>query len=43
MGTEEVPVGETIDIVPTIAHILGFKDSIPGGYLSGNVLEAAFA
>jgi len=43
VGTEEVPVGETIDIVPTIAHILGFKDSIPGGYLSGNVLEAAFA
>ncbi len=43
VGTEEVPVGETIDIVPTIAHILGFKDGIPGGYLSGNVLEEAFA
>jgi len=42
VGTEEVPVGETIDIVPTIAHILGFKDGIPGGYLSGNVLEEAF-
>lgn len=42
VGSEEVPVGETIDIVPTIAHILGFKDGIPGGYLSGNVLEEAF-
>jgi hypothetical protein len=42
VGTEEVPVGETIDIVPTIAHILGFKDNIPAGYLSGNVLEEAF-
>ena len=42
VGSEEDPIGETIDIVPTIAHILGFKDSIPSGYLPGNVLEQAF-
>lgn len=30
--------GESIDIVPTIGHILGFKDAIPGGMLSGRVL-----
>lgn len=42
VGTEEDPVGETIDVVPTIAHILGFKDSIPGGYLPGQILEQAF-
>lgn len=42
VGTAEDPVGETIDIVPTIAHILGFKDNIPGGYLPGSVLEQAF-
>jgi membrane-anchored protein YejM (alkaline phosphatase superfamily) len=33
--------GESIDIVPTIAHILGFKDSIPGGMLPGRVLTEA--
>lgn len=42
MGTEEDPVGETIDVVPTIAHILGFKEAIPPGYLPGTVLESAF-
>ena len=42
VGDAEDPIGETIDIVPTIAHILGFKDNIPGGYLSGSVLEQAF-
>lgn len=36
------PIGETIDIVPTIAHILGFHDQIPGGFLPGRVLEEAF-
>jgi len=34
--------GESIDIVPTIAHILGFKDAIPGGMLPGRVLNEAF-
>lgn len=33
--------GESIDIVPTIANILGFGDSIPGGMLSGRVLNEA--
>ena len=36
------PVGESIDIAPTIAHILGFNDEIPGGRLPGRVLEEAF-
>ncbi len=36
------PVGETIDIVPTIAHILGFIDAIPAGMLPGRVLHEAF-
>jgi membrane-anchored protein YejM (alkaline phosphatase superfamily) len=35
--------GESIDIVPTIAHILGFKDAIPGGMLPGRVLTEALA
>lgn len=35
-------VGETIDIVPTIAHILGFHQDIPGGLLPGRVLTEAF-
>ena len=35
-------IGETIDIVPTIAHILGFKYELPGRYLRGNVLREAF-
>jgi len=34
--------GESIDIVPTIAHVLGFKDSIPAGMLAGRVLNEAF-
>ena len=42
VGSEEEPVGQTIDVVPTIAHILGFKDNIPSGYLPGTVLEQAF-
>ncbi|MCS6917153.1 MAG: hypothetical protein RMK52_03605 [Chitinophagales bacterium] len=36
------PVGETIDAVPTIAHILGFADSIPAGLLPGRVWHEAF-
>jgi hypothetical protein len=34
--------GESIDIVPTISHILGFRDDIPGGMLSGRILNEAF-
>ncbi len=36
------PQPECIDIAPTIAHILGFHDLIPGGMLNGRVLEEAF-
>jgi hypothetical protein len=42
VGDVFTPVGETIDIVPTIGHILGFNDLIPGGFLPGRVLEEAF-
>jgi hypothetical protein len=35
-------LGQSIDVVPTIAHVLGFKDAIPSGYLSGRALEEAF-
>lgn len=34
--------GESIDIVPTIANILGFDVNIPGGILSGSSLNQAF-
>jgi hypothetical protein len=34
--------GESIDIVPTISHILGFENEIPGGMLPGRVLTEAF-
>lgn len=34
--------GESIDIVPTIASILGFKDDIPAGMLPGRHLNEAF-
>jgi len=34
--------GESIDIVPTIADILGFKDEIPNGLLEGNILTESF-
>jgi hypothetical protein len=30
--------GESIDIVPTIANILGFDNDIPSGLLEGAVL-----
>ena len=41
-GNTASPVGESIDIVPTIAHILGFDTLIPSGMLPGNVLSQAF-
>jgi arylsulfatase A-like enzyme len=34
--------GESIDILPTIANILGFDNEIPSGMLQGNVLTEAF-
>lgn len=34
--------GESIDVVPTIANILGFDNDIPGGFLNGRVLNEAF-
>ncbi|MDZ4758124.1 MAG: hypothetical protein SGJ10_08300 [Bacteroidota bacterium] len=33
--------GESIDIVPTIANILGFLPDIPSNYLNGKVLKSA--
>ena len=41
-GTATSPVGESIDIVPTIAHILGFDTNIPAGLLPGRALTEAF-
>ena len=35
--------GQTIDVVPSIAKILGFYSEIPGGMLEGMPLEQAFA
>jgi hypothetical protein len=34
--------GESIDIVPTIANVLGFDSEIPGGMLPGQFLADAF-
>lgn len=42
LGTPSSPIGESIDIVPTIAHILGFGDDIPPGFLPGRILNEAF-
>lgn len=42
VGDESSPVGESIDVVPTIANILGFDHSIPPGMLRGRVLNEAF-
>ncbi len=36
-------IGESIDIVPTIAHVLGFYPDIPQGYLPGSPLYQAFS
>lgn len=41
-GTAGSPVGESIDIAPTIAHILGFGTDIPFGMLPGRALTEAF-
>ncbi len=40
--TIDTVTGESIDIVPTIANILGFDSNIPQGILSGSVLNQAF-
>lgn len=40
-GTQGNPAAESIDVIPTIAHILGFKDEIPFN-LPGRVLTEAF-
>ena len=42
LGSSGNPVGENIDIVPTIAHILGFYDDVPSGMLPGAILTQAF-
>lgn len=42
IGTAGQPVGEAVDIVPTIAHLLGFHDQITPGRLSGQILNQAF-
>jgi phosphoglycerol transferase MdoB-like AlkP superfamily enzyme len=41
-GSQSTPVGESIDMAPTIAHILGFENDIPAGLLPGRVLTEAF-
>ena len=33
--------GESVDIVPTIAHLLGFKTEVPTGMMQGRVLTEA--
>ncbi|MEX2589862.1 MAG: hypothetical protein WD334_06630 [Chitinophagales bacterium] len=43
VGSTANPVGESVDIVPTIAHILGFDNAVPGGLLQGRVLNEAFS
>lgn len=43
VGTPSSPQGESIDIVPTIANLLGFDIHIPSGYLNGRALTEAFA
>ncbi len=35
-------MGESVDIVPTIANILGFHSDVPGGFFEGSHLQAAF-
>ncbi|MCH8904154.1 MAG: hypothetical protein IIA45_09600, partial [Bacteroidetes bacterium] len=45
VGTQSSPVGENIDIVPTIAHILDFKNSIPNEILGSDgtaIINQAF-
>lgn len=42
LGTQGNPAAESIDMIPTIAHILGFKNDIPNGLLPGRALTEAF-
>jgi len=42
VGTTNSPVGESVDIVPTIAHILGFNGPVSGMGLDGQILQQAF-
>lgn len=45
VGTQLSPVGEHIDIIPTIAHILDFKKDIPAGLLGSDgsaIINQAF-
>ena len=35
-------MGESVDIAPTIANILGFDTNIPGGMFDGSALSSAF-
>jgi len=35
-------VGQSVDILPTIAHVLGFENDIPFGILDGRALTEAF-
>lgn len=35
-------LGESIDVVPTINHILGYQSNVPAGLLNGRVLTEAF-
>ncbi len=34
--------GQSVDIVPTIAKVLGFYDDVPGGMFEGRFLQSAF-
>ncbi|MCS7086730.1 MAG: alkaline phosphatase family protein, partial [Bacteroidia bacterium] len=43
VGDASNPVGESIDVVKTIAELLGFGPEIPAGMLKGRVLEEALA
>lgn len=35
-------MGETVDVAPTIADILGFYDAVPAGFMEGSVLNQAY-
>ncbi|MEO0469410.1 MAG: hypothetical protein AAF206_07315 [Bacteroidota bacterium] len=43
VGTAQQPIGESIDLVPTVANLLGFDVNIPPGFLPGRVLNEALA
>jgi hypothetical protein len=42
VGTPQNPVGQTIDVMPTIAWLLGFHDKLPNLGYEGRILEEAF-